>query len=865
MSNPTLTDILEWSQDRPDWQRDALRRLFVAGVLTPSDVAALTTICKAAHGLADAATPEVLTADHLAITESNSLPVSLTSVTHHRGVNALALEQTVTFGPQLTVVYGANAAGKSGYTRILKQACRSRAREDTLLGDVLGGEAPVNAQVTISFREGGNEPVNWKTDDPPSAALAAISVFDTHCAPVYLKDKTDVAFRPFGLDVFDRLSTACAELRKILEAEQRELQQKLPRLPAVGAETRARKLIESLTSLTRMAEVTALATLSPDDNQRLKELRDRKRDFEAADPKRRAQELLLKARRIDSLVSHAESLAETLSTTRLQELHSVADDLRVAEEALSRLRDAAFTADLLAGTGGQRWRDMWDATEKFSGVALPDGTFPDVSADARCPFCQQPIGPESATRLNHLKEYVSSSAQAEVRRAETRIADLTKRVRDVQVERTDLAAAHEELDGDDRDLGQRLTAFLTDAGLLRTAVLGALEHKSPIPSEGLPPTIAAALKATASSLRERATQLSSESQKFNPAEDAELADLESRLILHQHLTVVEDEIERQKRLAAYTQCLDDTGTQPITRKSTELTTSLVTAQLRSMFQSELKALAFTHLAVELRAAGGARGALFHRVVFQNAPGVPVTNVLSEGESRTLSLASFLTELTTAPAASAIIFDDPVSSLDHVWRERIARRLVAEARTRQVIVFTHDILFLQFLRDHASREGVACAHQYVRRDVAAGVCSPELPWIAMNTSDRIGALKNMWQAVEKVYRTEGPNAYEREGREMFGLLREAWEHAVGEVLLNDVIDRFRVSIQTQKTRSLYDIEKTDCETIDDAMTECSRWLRGHDPAAADAGPFPAPDALLSRIQQLDDWVQRIRARRKKKKS
>jgi hypothetical protein len=72
MSHATLSEILEWSQDRPGWQRDALRRLFVAGALTPDDVADLVDICKAAHGLSDPRTPNVLTSKHLAITEAGT-------------------------------------------------------------------------------------------------------------------------------------------------------------------------------------------------------------------------------------------------------------------------------------------------------------------------------------------------------------------------------------------------------------------------------------------------------------------------------------------------------------------------------------------------------------------------------------------------------------------------------------------------------------------------------------------------------------------------------------------------------------------------------------------------------------------------
>ena len=46
---------------------------------------------------------------------------------------------------------------------------------------------------------------------------------DAHCAAVYLTEKTDVAFRPFGLDLFDKLVKACKAVRGRLESEQRAL------------------------------------------------------------------------------------------------------------------------------------------------------------------------------------------------------------------------------------------------------------------------------------------------------------------------------------------------------------------------------------------------------------------------------------------------------------------------------------------------------------------------------------------------------------------------------------------------------------------------------------------------------------------
>jgi wobble nucleotide-excising tRNase len=68
-----------------------------------------------------------------------------------------------------------------------------------------------------------------------------------------------------------------------------------------------------------------------------------------------------------------------------------------------------------------------------------------------------------------------------------------------------------------------------------------------------------------------------------------------------------------------------------------------------------------------------RGRAFFQVRLINKPNEPVGKVLSEGEHRCVALAAFLAELSTIDAQSAIVFDDPVSSLDHQHRDKVAQR------------------------------------------------------------------------------------------------------------------------------------------------------------------------------------------------
>jgi len=80
-----LAEILEWSKDRPGWQRDALRRLLVAGGVSTTDIQELAELCKSAQGLSEAKAFEPLTKEHFAIKGQQTASASLIGVTHHCG------------------------------------------------------------------------------------------------------------------------------------------------------------------------------------------------------------------------------------------------------------------------------------------------------------------------------------------------------------------------------------------------------------------------------------------------------------------------------------------------------------------------------------------------------------------------------------------------------------------------------------------------------------------------------------------------------------------------------------------------------------------------------------------------------------
>lgn len=127
-----LADVLKWSADLPVWQRDALRRLCSQTKLETADITALVAICKGdAHAVS-------LDASHIRDPSASHAVVSLGAIHGLSHVNALAPGERLSFGKAgLTVIYGDNGAGKSGYARVLKQLCRARSpKGDAILPNI---------------------------------------------------------------------------------------------------------------------------------------------------------------------------------------------------------------------------------------------------------------------------------------------------------------------------------------------------------------------------------------------------------------------------------------------------------------------------------------------------------------------------------------------------------------------------------------------------------------------------------------------------------------------------------------------------------------------------------------------------------
>lgn len=855
-----LQEILAWSKTIPTWQSDALARLLSKQTLDATDLDDLFALLKTARGIPDpkGRVPKPLTADQIPAPVKKATHVSLLAIKNLCCVNAIAPNERVPISDiGLTVIYGDNGSGKSGYSRVLKRACRARDQSELILPNANlppGKPALAEADFEISVDGAPPKDVHWTFGKPAPAELSSLSIFDSRCARAYLDNEDDFSYVPYGLDVFEGLAKVCKELKAKLDTEHAQFTSDLTVFAGLHGDTPVGKLMSGLSAKTQPSQVEGLATIKPEETALCGEL---EKSLKENNPKEKATRLRACAKRVAAVSTAATAKGGVVDKNAVAKLKVLADSYRAAK-ATAALAAKQFKEgdDLLPGTGGEAWRELFDAAKKFALESHPEHKFPDLGEDSPCPLCQQPLA-EGAKRLLRFEEFIQQEAE---KNAQTRRHALNAEYTPFAGHILTLGlddVTYGEIEVIDKALAADARAFETALTARREVIKQAIiEHKwdgtdAEIPSPDL------RLKALADELDAEAETLEKASdEKARAALQKEFAELDARMKLSLVKDAVLTAISRLAHQAALAKCQSDIKTTGISIKSSEIAEKVVSTELEKALNAEFKALGVGALSVTLRSRGD-KGKALHKLKL----GLPQTqnpgDILSEGEQRAIAIGSFLAEIGLGGGKGGVVFDDPVSSLDHRRRERVATRMATEAAKRQVIVFTHDIYFLCILAEQAEAMGVPITTQsLVRRPQGFGVADPELPFEGKSVTKRIGALKAQHQHIAKLHKEGDEPEHRKQTAEAYFRLRLTWERAVEEVLLRGVVLRFRKGVETQKLAGVM-VSDDDYGKINAGMTKCSNYA--HDKAYAGGVAVPDPDELLTDILLLDDWREMAEAR------
>lgn len=856
-----LQEIYEWSKDRPQWQSDAIRRLVENGVLTAEDLTELTELAitegtdqklpgLAARPLGEEQIPAAIPpGDRIRLLEMKSL----------QHVNAIASAYPLRFEREgLTVVYGDNGAGKSGYSRVLKRACRARDQKEPVLPNAAVSEdkrGKPQATFVVEINGKAQELV-WGEGNTLPPALSAIAVFDNRCARVYLDQEHDVAFAPYGLDIPTKLAAACDEVRNRIERRADGLVYRPDAYKDLAGDHVVGRALLRLPAQISAEEIKALATLSSDDEARLAALQE---VMKQGDPAAQARLLRsfkgrLEAAAAKSAVVHKALCAETVS-------RAIEADLswRVAKRAADHAAQIlSRDGDLLQGTGGNEWRILFDAAREFSEkCAYPGHHFPNTDAGARCPLCQQELK-DGSEKLRRFGEFVKDKAEQEERsKAEQRLKWLKAYSDNVELAGTLLdAQSLEELARHDERVANGCVAEPTARNARLNKILTAFDTGIWDDVQGSYDSLEQTLNSLVQGIDAQIKACDEAAKGERAKLEVELRALQSRKALAARQDAVLTVISDEKQRAQLSEKAKTINTRAISLQATELAKKAITEDLARALNDEFVEIEASHLHVVLEASSP-KGQPKQKLRLNIPSAFDLERILSEGEQRAIALASFLAEATIAPNSQGIVFDDPVSSLDHIRREVVARRLAKESKKRQVIVFTHDLYFLNVLLHEAGALAVKPLVQTVQRGPdGPGEAIEDIPFEGKGTKARIGQMKDLQLKAAAARKSGDDVVMKALVRDGYRMLRDSWERAVEEVLLNNSITRFKKSIETNRLLKVT-IEPQDLAEIEKGMTKCSNY--SHDRPLMAGIAVPSPDEFLADVTLLVQFRARVNKR------
>lgn len=322
-----------------------------------------------------------------------------------------------------------------------------------------------------------------------------------------------------------------------------------------------------------------------------------------------------------------------------------------------------------------------------------------------------------------------------------------------------------------------------------------------------------------------------------------------------------DEINRLKERERIELVKSTVATASITNKVKELSEESITEVIRDSFTRETERLKLQRVAMAM--TRGEKGALLHQPKLVGAvQSVPLPRVLSEGERTALGLAAMIMEAELDTSHSAIILDDPVTSLDHVRRAAVASRLAQLAQLRQVIVFTHDVAFVADLKREANGVGVPVSERFVARGHGVqrkpGMCSEGHPWKAKDVAQRIGELERDLSRITKQFSTWDTATYEDQVGLWAGNLSETWERIISHEILGSIFAEGGLEVRPKMIKILVKFSETDEREFNHRYSRVSQWAKRHDKSDSVNYVCPEVSDLRAELDTVKRWFGRIRA-------
>ncbi len=565
-----------------------------------------------------------------------------------------------------------------------------------------------------------------------------------------------------------------------------------------------------------------LSTFNPAHQTQLDQLQVQLKDL---NPSLLANEI----RQLRSSILELTALSQTItnhSTILSENTLTRMETSRIAIDELEK-RGQKGLADIIAGKN----IGLGDSSEFHSFLTAAEEYIKKMQAaqypqeNEPCIYCQQPLSAESVTLLSSYRQLLNDTTKAQLDKLRKDREVLIKKVTDtvckyvlhqssfgstadeIPVQPTELSALFQQMELYKRAVQEHSLTERFIFSISYATALQVLAEKSNALSQQL--------KAKEESL---ATITTKENELLRQIEE-----LNDRHVFSTKQNDLKALITNNQIVGKLRTSSAKFNSKAISIKTSEAREALVKQQFNSLFKNEMLAFGRSHISVDLD-FGTQKG---QSQVKQKIQSCALSDVLSEGEQKAIAMSQFLTELQLDNSQVPVIFDDPVNSLDHNIIDYVSRRLIELSMTRQVVIFTHSILFYNSILQKS--ESVRFKHlsfKYYESQTDLSVTG-----ILYSTMDgkkeTFGFYEKLIKALIELpaaKRTKTENDMAIEG---YGKLRSAIEVFVEDNVFNNTVRRYRKNVAMTAFPKINGVLIDECkDEVNEIFERCCGYIDGH---------------------------------------
>ena len=758
----------------------------------------------------------------------------------------------IEFSPNLTIIYGANGSGKSGYVRLLKNVFYSKAPEEILQNVHLdNGHKAVNARFTF---KSNNIETLLEFVNKDNAEFEQFAVFDGKSVLNHLERRNEFEFRPAGLSFFADYTNAIVNVEQKLnnDIQAKRLGSTADDLSAMfDGDSEIKTIVLCLSAETSIDDLKKYTPFSDEDK------------IQKEGIQKQYDELLLASRGKEKEIRNLESIKGLLAQSKqsieslnpffttdiLTKVKTAITDCITKETTAKAEGIENFNTDKIKGVGTTEWKNFIVSAEIFAKVQKAENVVYPENSD-NCLLCQQLLSDEAQKLILDYWAFIKSVAEQNAKQAQEKLDKAQEKYESLTFDlfpqdNTLTVWLSEKYPNELEILNQKLSEQKT----LAQNIISDIQNKTV--NERAEVKISTEQYTDIENAIDEKIKLLKENEQSKELEKLSNSKcfLEHKEKFNVHFSKFETFVNNQVWLKKANKA--DFAKRKVTDTEKTLSNKYFNQKYIDAFNDECKKLN-GNFGIEINHTGTA-GKSYRQLKLK---GRNPNAVLSEGEQKVIAIADFIAEMQLSPVNRGIIFDDPVTSLDNDRKKQIAERLAFQATIKQVIIFTHDLVFFYHVKNFSKKflSGIndSFVHHSLERE------SPLCGKVVANTSPaNEGQYNNPTKAEEWLRKSKATNGNERTDCAKAGLsaLRTSYEALAIFTILGGTVQRFDPQIRMGRLKDIK-FEKLLIETVVEKHGEISDLIEGHLPSD-EFGIVPNPEILEEQIENFKTLKEQLK--------